>query len=324
MKSLQLVKYTADHASEWNDVIDCSLNGTFLLNRSYMDYHSDRFRDCSLLIYIGVHAQAVFPACWGEDSATGTRGVDSHRGLTYGGLIVTEKMTGADVVDTYRLLADYYHSKGAQWLRIKPVPFVYHRQPIEEEQYALFSLGARMETRALSSCISLSDPLPFIADRRRAVRKAERAHIVVRESRESADIKAFHTLLDHVLTSRHQIHPVHTDAEIELLMSRFPHAIRLFIATNTEGQLLAGSWIFDCGRCVHTQYMAVSEEGRHCGALDLIISHLVHHEFATRQYFDFGISTENGGRLLNRSLLFQKEGFGGRGICYDSYVLDLK
>lgn len=324
MKSLQLVEYTAAHASEWDNVIARSLNGTFLLNRSYMDYHSDRFHDCSLLIYIGVHVQAVFPACWGEDSATGTRGIDSHRGLTYGGLIVTEKMTGADVVDTYRLLAAYYHSKGAQWLRVKPVPFVYHRQPIEEEQYALFLLGARMESRALSSTISLANPLPFIADRRRAVRKAERADILVRESHESADITAFHALLDHVLTSRHQTHPVHSTAEIQLLMSRFPNEIRLFLATNPEGQLLAGSWVFDCGRCVHTQYMAVSEQGRQCGALDLIISHLVHDVFVDRQYFDFGISTENGGHLLNRSLLFQKEGFGGRGICYDSYVVDLQ
>jgi len=323
MKPLQLVEYTAEKAEEWNYVIVHSLNGTFLLNRSYMDYHSDRFRDCSLLIYKGAHVQAVFPACWGENQETGERGIDSHGGLTYGGLIVTDKMTGADVVDTYQMLASYYKMKGAQWLRVKPVPIVYHRQPIQVEQYALFLLGAQMEACALSSTISLTTPLPFMEIRRRAVRKAERASIVVGESRTQADIKAFHSLLDQVLTARHQIHPVHSAAEIELLMSRFPNKIRLFLSTNSEGQLLAGTWVFDCGQCVHTQYMAVSEQGRQCGALDLIINHLLHQAFPTRQYFDFGISTENGGRLLNRSLLFQKESFGGRGICYNSYLLAL-
>ena len=36
-------------------------------------------------------------------------------------------------------------------------------------------------------------------------------------------------------------------------------------------------------------------------------------------YFDFGKSTEDGGTILNQQLIHQKEGFGGRGICYDTY-----
>ena len=41
------------------------------------------------------------------------------------------------------------------------------------------------------------------------------------------------------------------------------------------------------------------------------------------KYFDFGISTEHNGRLLNEGLIYQKEGFGGRGICYDTYEYTL-
>lgn len=323
MSTLQLQPYAPSDAAEWDAVVRRSHNGTFLLTRPFMDYHADRFRDASVLIYKGAHVQAVFPACWAEDAATGERGVDSHGGLTYGGLIVTDKMTGADVVDCYQLLADHFRGAGARWMRVKPVPTVYHKQPAQEERYGLFVRGAQLESCALSSAISLAAPLPFISDRARAVRKAERAGLAVRESREAADVAAFHALLDRVLTARHQHHPVHSAAEIELLMSRFPNEIRLFLSTSASGQLLAGSWIFDCGSCVHTQYMAVSDEGRHCGALDLIISHLTKEVFADRQYFDFGISTEQGGHWLNRPLLFQKEGFGGRGICYDAYVLRL-
>ena len=36
-------------------------------------------------------------------------------------------------------------------------------------------------------------------------------------------------------------------------------------------------------------------------------------------YFDFGTSNEQQGRVLNTSLIYQKEGFGGRGVCYDCY-----
>ena len=40
-------------------------------------------------------------------------------------------------------------------------------------------------------------------------------------------------------------------------------------------------------------------------------------------FLDFGISTEDGGQVLNEGLAFQKEGFGGRTICYDTYTLPL-
>ena len=40
-------------------------------------------------------------------------------------------------------------------------------------------------------------------------------------------------------------------------------------------------------------------------------------------YLDFGISTENGGRYLNENLIYQKEGLGGRGVCYDIYEMKL-
>ena len=38
---------------------------------------------------------------------------------------------------------------------------------------------------------------------------------------------------------------------------------------------------------------------------------------------DFGISTEHGGDYLNEGLIFQKEGFGARSVCYDCYEVAL-
>ena len=44
-------RYTADNADEWNQFVAHSKNGTFLFDRSYMDYHADRFEDYSFMIY---------------------------------------------------------------------------------------------------------------------------------------------------------------------------------------------------------------------------------------------------------------------------------
>ena len=44
-------RYTPDKANEWNRFVAASKNGTFLFERQFMDYHADRFTDCSLMFY---------------------------------------------------------------------------------------------------------------------------------------------------------------------------------------------------------------------------------------------------------------------------------
>ncbi len=88
--------------------------------------------------------------------------------------------------------------------------------------------------------------------------------------------------------------------------------------------MLAGCVAYLTDRVIHIQYIAASDEGRLYGALDLLFLTMLSLPVCDgRRYFDFGISTEQGGKLLNRGLLFQKEGFGARGICYDQYRLNL-
>ena len=69
------------------------------------------------------------------------------------------------------------------------------------------------------------------------------------------------------------------------------------------------------------QYIASGEEGRTYGALDLLFRHLVSERYKQFEYVDFGTSNEDGGRYLNEGLIFQKEGFGGRAVCYDTYEI---
>ena len=45
----------------------------------------------------------------------------------------------------------------------------------------------------------------------------------------------------------------------------------------------------------------------------------MYEDFPDYPYLDFGRSTEGDGSVLNDGLVAQKEGFGGRAICYDTY-----
>ena len=87
----EIRRYTPDKVDEWNQFVAESKNGTFLFDRRYMDYHQDRFADCSLMFYLKGKLVAVLPAHRDGDS------VFSHRGLSYGGLILSRKISAAQV-----------------------------------------------------------------------------------------------------------------------------------------------------------------------------------------------------------------------------------
>lgn len=313
---MTLRRYTADSLAEWNTLVEESKNGTFLLNRHFMDYHSDRFADCSLMFYEGKKLMAVLPANYDEKSRT----VFSHQGLTYGGLIMNRKISSKSALECFSLMLQWMNDElGAERFIYKAIPYIYNKYPDEEDLYALFRNNATLLSRGLSSCIDIQNRLPVTESRKSGLRKA--TDITVRET---SDIDSFWQILDDVLTNCHNTHPVHSAAEIRLLMERFPECIKLFAAFDHEGKMLAGSWVFDLGDTIHTQYLCSSLEGKSSGALDKLIHSLITEHYSDRKYLDFGISTEEGGRILNEGLIFQKEGFGGRGICYDIWEVRIK
>lgn len=316
-------RYDAAHADEWNAFVAGSKNGTFLLDRHYMDYHADRFHDCSLLFRKKGVLVAALPASYDADEST----VVSHGGLTYGPLLLSPTLTAVETLEIFAVARHYYrHTLGAERWIYKPTPHIYHRQPSDEDLYALFRSSAAVVARGVSSVVDLQQPLPMRELRRRGVRRAGREGL---RYVESTDYAAFWPLLTDVLQRRHGRMPVHTLDEMQCLHAAFPDRIRLFLALDGE-RPVAGTVLYLCSPVVHAQYIAASDDGRTLGALDGLFAYLID-IYATAaaapdapyRYFDFGISTEQGGAYLNEGLLFQKEGFGARAVVYDQYMMQL-
>ena len=81
---VSLRRYTASDAPQWDRFVEDSKNGTFLFLRGYMDYHSNRFTDHSLMFYDEKQRLiALLPA----NEKDGI--LYSHQGLTYGGLVIS-------------------------------------------------------------------------------------------------------------------------------------------------------------------------------------------------------------------------------------------
>ena len=309
---LTIEVYTPGHKPEWNLCVKESRNGTFLHNRDYMDYHADRFKDCSLIVrnskgkIIGLFAAAV-PV---NDSSSV---VYSHPGLTYGGLILPYSTTSLEIKDIISAILEYYKIGGFKELIYKPIPHIYHRSPSEDDIYFLMQHGAVIKECLLSSTIA-SDQRPECKENmRRNISKAKKNNISYTLAESEDEWLAFYTILSQVLESRHSTRPVHTFDELRLLHSRFPENIKLWTAKTPDETIQAGVVMYLTDKVAHSQYIASSPAGFRTNALSGLLNHLVTHYGRERSYFDFGISTEDHGKILNEGLIRQKNGLGGRG-----------
>ena len=305
---MEIIRYDSTMAPMWNELARQSRNGTFLHQRGYMDYHRDRFEDCSLVAMHNGKPCALLPACIEDDTLW------SHRGLTYGGWLVPLKHYDATVmIGVMDSACDWMRSNGLKRLVYKPVPHIYHRYPCEEDLYALFRHGASLIETNISTTIDLTCPIPLDRGNKSGANAARKAGIKVGAS---DDWEGYWHLLSSLLDERYGTRPVHTLDEIKLLHGRFPENIRLYTAT-LDGELLAGVVMYYSQPVAHCQYIGASPRGKDSNALTLLFDHLI--KESTQQgyrYFDFGISNEDHGRYLNEGLVRQKCRLGGRGIAY--------
>lgn len=311
---MPVTRYTPDLQPLWDAFVADSANATFMHMRHYMDYHSDRFRDFSLMFRDSRgRLLAIMPAC--RDSDT----LYSHRGLTYGGWLVAPRHI---TPDTHRQLwietLEFMHNSQIRQLIYKPVPHIYHRIPEETDIYMLNALGARIHEISLSSTVNLREPIPLSSSTRLAINTAARDGITFQHS---TDFGPFMEMLRHRLDERYKASPVHTTQEIQMLADRFPENIQLHTASDACGTLLCGTVLYITPQTVHTQYMATTDAARRKGTLAALIAHLFK-LFPDRNYFDFGTSNNRDGSL-NFSLAGKKHLLGGRPTICPVYSLDI-
>lgn len=97
----EIIKYTPEYRQQWDAYVAKARNATFLFYRNYMDYHSDRFKDYSLLFFKKGKLHSILPA-----HQVG-KTLCSHFGLTYGGLIMNIHVTISDVCQLFEELNVY-------------------------------------------------------------------------------------------------------------------------------------------------------------------------------------------------------------------------
>lgn len=318
---IYLDKYSEELYNCWDSFIDQSKNGTFLLKRCYMDYHKDKFKDLSLMFYNSRHKVCgVMPITVDMRSATAS----SHNGLTYGGLVIPPNVEYEQVCEMLNLVLGFLRHYGITKFYYKPIPYIYHKYPSQEDLYWLYVNGSALCSRSISSVIALENVIPYSTLRLRKIKKSignNGLELKICNASEDQELwQLYWHMLSDVLKERHNTSPVHSYEEISYLQLKNPCNIKLYLVVEKYKQdILAGVVAYETDLVLHCQYIASSNRGFKFNALDLLFSWMIDLAKSRFRYFDFGVSTEKNGLFLNKGLLFQKQGFGGRAVCYDTY-----
>jgi hypothetical protein len=310
-KTLSVFVYQPADKGLWDGFVSKAKNGVFLFYRDYMEYHSDRFRDHSLLFFKGGKLVGLLPANLDEQT------LYSHGGLTFGGVISGFDMSQLLMLEIFEKLCEHCKREGITQLVYKPIPYIYHSIPADEDLYALFRNNASLVARNVSSSIALPEKRPFDSSRKDNIRKAVKNALSVKES---LDFQTFMNIAQETLSARHGVKPVHTAEEIKLLADRFPSNIKLFVSCKDD-VVLAGVIMYESKNVAHMQYAANSKQGWNIGAQDIIEDYLISQRYKDKKCFDFGVSTEKSGQILNAGLIARKENFGAGAVMYDVYRL---
>ena len=312
--NLFLKKYEPKYKKIWDSHVTSSHNGTFLFQRGYMDYHSDRFVDHSIMFFFKDQLLAILPAS--EDKLV----ISSHGGLTYGGIIYDHRMTTQLILSCFKLLCSYYKNLGFTDIVYKPVPHIYHSKPAEEDLYALHRCNATLFARGPSSTINL-EITPFPGKKLNGCKRGIKNGLDVIEVSDPTDLILE---INNNLHKRHQLSCVHNSQEMHFLKSRFNKNIELFELIHKSQNKVGGAVVYLSKSVAHIQYMVVNDEGRPLRGTDVLLHALTSRYRENYKYLDFGISSENNGFYLNESLISQKEAFSATVICYDIYNLNFR
>lgn len=310
MANYSVKKYTSKDKLLWQTFLRNAKNATFLFHRDFMEYHSDRFEDHSLLIFKNEKVVGLLPANISEKT------LFSHQGLTYGGLLLNEKVKFQEVAAIFKNVLQWLDENKIEKLQLKVIPSIYNSIPSDEMDYLLFLVGARLLRVDLLSVIDKKRSLKIASNRLEGVKKAQKNNLRIEESN---DFEPFwNTILAPNLALRHNALPVHSVGEITELASNFPKNILQFNVYKND-EIVGGATIFETENVAHVQYISANEDKQQLGTLDFLFEYLINKRFKEKRYFDFGTSNENQGKNINEGLLYWKECFGARSISQSFY-----
>ena len=260
---MEIHKYKARHKTIWDNFVRKSANGVFLHERDFMEYHSDRFEDHSLMFYKDDKLIACLPAHVYKANFS------SHYGLTYAGFIIGAVLEYPQEI--FNQLVEYCKKNKFQTIDIKLPPKFYDPN-FENTLSHLERLNFQIIDHSTDLFVDLNKKWKPSSKKTAGYRNGKFALHKLVASRDFASF--WENILIPQLRSRHQTDPVHTSHEIELLNGRYPEQIQHYDVVADVGNV-AGMTVFNYGTIWKVQYAFGTDEGFTLKAMDFLYLEII-------------------------------------------------
>lgn len=324
-----IIAYSNEYESEWDDfVMNDAVGGTFLQTRRFLNYHpTARFVDASFLLRDDKnHLVAVCPGCVHNDGDK--KQFVSHKGSTFGGLLVGDKYYRTEKVLEMVELMDQFLKEHFDSAVLKMTLDLYSLTSQDLLKYALQYYGYQ-SYRELNTYIDL-DSLPmnvrdaFDRNKNRNIDKCLANGLTFRELNSYEEIKGFHSLLTKNL-EKYNLKPIHTADEIEEFRTkRLINETKFYGAFRGELMMAAGMmFVFSKSGIIHAQNLSADYTFTEYSPITYLYYKVIEQAKADGYHkLTWGISTEDKGQTVNLSLVRNKESYGSTYAVNETFYKD--
>lgn len=289
-------------AEDWDRFVAGSNDGTLFHTRGFLSYHGDRFADGErfLEVHKGETLIGVIPVFVADD-------VRSPYGASVGGFAMATAPSYSAATQIAAALIDWLREQAAAGATLTLAPSTYQRTPDDTLLFCLLEAGFVQTNAEVVHLVPLDRDLAahYEGRCRTAIRKAERAGVVVRQRAPVADF--WRTL--QATYAKHGTGATHSEAQWRWLCDRLGDRVWCDVAY-LDGEPVAGVGHMQLNdRVASSFYLSVVPERRHSQAQSLLIDRALEAAQASgATYFDFGTSSVN---MVGRESVFRfKESFG--------------
>jgi len=311
--------YTDKYKDLWDKFVENSRNGTIFHTRKFLSYHpKGRFEDFSLMFLKDGNIVAVLPGC--IDYSKGKQVLASHKGSTYGGFVIPYKLGIKKAILLVDTLLEFLYKKNFSQIWMRFPEYIFEKEPSQEIKFAMWHRGFTLDYIELSTCYNLekyNEMVPIVRQARVSYRRGLTCIY------DDENFLEFYKILYDNLTNKYRRKPTHTLDEILLLKNLLKEKF-LLISAYLNKKFVGGLVIFLANsKTAHVFYSAVKKDIPGVFINDALIDTTIR-ELKKKgfKYLNYGISTENKGRIINFNLFKFKEKFKGFGVYREVWRYD--
>ncbi|MBK9735173.1 MAG: hypothetical protein IPO92_09490 [Saprospiraceae bacterium] len=302
---MNVVRYHSELKDDWDKFVRNSNTPLFIFERTFIEYHGDRYLDHSLLVYKNGLLVAVQPACEIDFQLI------SHRGLPFSDVITKLRKEWFDIDDIINAILNYCRIKNIKKIEITLCPNMYKNVSSEETTYFLRKNDFVFCNQKLSAIISLKDIVESKLNLKVSKVFFQKSEIVFN----SNDFESFNNMISNNLNQKYQSKPVHSLNELVYLKEKFSDQIDLVLA-KSNNVIVGAVLLFKLGQVIKCQYLTSTVNN----ASDFMISQIILKYRKDYFYFDLGTSNSIGENEINLKNLAFKCKLGGKAMCIDKYI----